>query len=69
MVRITDLKHLLSSLRTSKERSLDRSLILLLENLVSGLLLMVEIGSILTLSISIRLLLCAAHRVLLYIHR
>ena len=64
MVHITDLKHLFSCLRTSKEGSL----VLLLEELVTGLLLIVVIGSFLTLSISIRLRLCAISHVLLYIH-
>ena len=64
MVRITHLKHLLSSLRTSEEGSL----VLLLEELVAGLLLIVEIGCILTLSISKRLRLYATSHMLLYIH-
>ena len=40
-------------------------MMLLLEVLVAGLLLLVEMGSILTLPIPVKLRLCAAHRIVI----
>jgi hypothetical protein len=71
MLRITHLKllhlilYLLSSLRASKEGVANWTMLplLLLEELVAGVLLVVELGSILTLPIPIKL--CAAHRIVI----
>jgi len=66
MLRITHLKllhlilYLLSSLRASKEGVLNWAL--LLEELVAGVLLVVELGSILTLPIPVKL---CAHRIVI----